>query len=101
MNVPSVGSSVKRYLCAGTLLAGVALSMLSGDAMAATGSATQWEPIYWRVCMRTTANYYDWIWEATNNPDPGVDYDAIIADAKAEMDSACNRVLMENNLPTR
>jgi hypothetical protein len=101
MNVSSFGSSVKRFVCAGALTAGVVFSLASGDAMAATSSETQWEPIGWRTCMRTTAYYHDWIWEASNNPDPGVDYDAIIADAKAEMDSACNRVLMENNLPTR
>ncbi len=101
MHIPSIGSSIKRFACAGALVAGVMLSIAGGNAMAATSSQTQWEPIGWRTCMRMTANYYDWIWEASNNPEPGVNYDAIIADAKADMDSACNRVLIENNLPTR
>jgi hypothetical protein len=85
MNIPSIGSSVKRFLCAGALVAGVMISMFPGE----------------RTCMRTTAYYYDWIWQASNNPDPGIGYDAIIADARSEMDSACNRVLTGNNQPTR
>jgi hypothetical protein len=101
MNIPSVGTSIKRFVCAGALVAIVMVSMFSGESMAATSAQTQWEPIGWRSCMRMTASYYDWVWEASNNPEAGVDYDAIIVDAKAEMDSACNRVLIENNLPTR
>jgi hypothetical protein len=85
MNIPSIGSSITRFLCVAALVAGVLFSMFSGE----------------RTCMRTTAYYYDWIWQTSNNPDPGIDYDAIVADAKSEMDSACNRVLMGNNLPTR
>lgn len=97
----SLGTSVTRFVCGGALAMGLVFSMLSPTVMASSGpkSLTQWEPIAWRECMRTTANYYDWIWEANNHPDPGVDYGSIIDSAKREMDSACNRVSIENNLP--
>jgi hypothetical protein len=92
----------KRVLGRSVAVAGLAVVVATGAgagaALAEKGSTTTTIsplPGSWRMCTFYSNMYLEFVFEAVHEPEPGVDYDALLADIQKDIDRACTQFTIE------